>query len=379
LSGAFINEIYRSGYEGISISIGENCKKSLFDYQYALEDSDGTIKKSKKTNPITKVSYEEFGHCFVGSTLITTDKGSVRIDEMKVGDLALTRKGYKRVVKIFNNGLKEVEEYNFDGYKLTCTSDHKILVNNEFISAGLIRKGIFCIFDDIKKEICYEKLSLTTDLYLQDTQMQKEGQRGFILRDELAASKNAFTDMFTNAKLGISKKECISIIKTRTHLITMFLTSKRKPQKNILPNIMKTRAKSISWTCLTTFLRKQFQRQKNGTDRKMGGNGTLNTQRKLFYIKAKLLKFALIARQNLKQMLLDKNIAQRHAIINTKREGSESLKNVYDIQVEGEHEYFANNLLVHNCSDTKRYFLTVAFEKEYNNYIGVKKKVKIIW
>jgi len=62
-SGAFINEIYRVGYKGISISIGSNCKKSIFDYQYALEDSDGTIKKSKKKNPTTGVTYEEFGHC----------------------------------------------------------------------------------------------------------------------------------------------------------------------------------------------------------------------------------------------------------------------------------------------------------------------------
>lgn len=63
LSGAFINEIYRSTYKGISISIGSNCKKSLFDYQYALEDSDGTIKKTKKKNKTTGVTYEEFGHC----------------------------------------------------------------------------------------------------------------------------------------------------------------------------------------------------------------------------------------------------------------------------------------------------------------------------
>lgn len=62
-SGNFINEIYRNGFSGITITIGDNCKKSIFDYSYALEDSDGTIKKSKKTNPITKVSYEEFGHC----------------------------------------------------------------------------------------------------------------------------------------------------------------------------------------------------------------------------------------------------------------------------------------------------------------------------
>ncbi len=62
-SGGFINEIYRSDFEGISIRISDTCKKSLHDYQYALEDSDGTIKKSKKTNPVTKVAFEEFGHC----------------------------------------------------------------------------------------------------------------------------------------------------------------------------------------------------------------------------------------------------------------------------------------------------------------------------
>lgn len=63
-SGKFINEIYE-GVEkpGITIAINENCKKSIFDYQYALEDSDGTIKKTKKKNKVTGVTYEEFGHC----------------------------------------------------------------------------------------------------------------------------------------------------------------------------------------------------------------------------------------------------------------------------------------------------------------------------
>lgn len=62
-SAGFINEIYRNNYENISISISILCKKSIFDYQYALEDSDGTLKKSKKINSDTKISYEEFGHC----------------------------------------------------------------------------------------------------------------------------------------------------------------------------------------------------------------------------------------------------------------------------------------------------------------------------
>lgn len=61
-SGSFVNQIYAGNIEGLSIEISERCRKSRYDYQYALEDSDGTLKKSKKTNKITKVSYEEFGH-----------------------------------------------------------------------------------------------------------------------------------------------------------------------------------------------------------------------------------------------------------------------------------------------------------------------------
>jgi hypothetical protein len=61
-SGGFINEIYARNEGGITITIDPKCKRSVHDYQYSLEDSDGTLKKTKKIHPITKVSYEEFGH-----------------------------------------------------------------------------------------------------------------------------------------------------------------------------------------------------------------------------------------------------------------------------------------------------------------------------
>jgi len=70
-SGGFINMTY-AGRTDIEIIIGDNCKKSIYDYQYALEDSDGTIKKTKKTHPVTRVSYEEFGHASDAKRYIIT-------------------------------------------------------------------------------------------------------------------------------------------------------------------------------------------------------------------------------------------------------------------------------------------------------------------
>ncbi|TSJ43888.1 hypothetical protein FO440_06800 [Mucilaginibacter corticis] len=62
-SGNFINEIYGGlSASGISIGISEIFKKSIYDYQYTQEASDGTIFKSVKKHPVTKVPYQEFGH-----------------------------------------------------------------------------------------------------------------------------------------------------------------------------------------------------------------------------------------------------------------------------------------------------------------------------
>jgi len=61
-SGGFVNQIFANAIDNIEISINPKCKKSINDYTYALEDSDGTIKKSKVKNKVTGVTFEEFGH-----------------------------------------------------------------------------------------------------------------------------------------------------------------------------------------------------------------------------------------------------------------------------------------------------------------------------
>lgn len=62
MRGNFLNTIFESKYDGISISIGINCKNTIADYLYIKQDSDGTKLKEKAKDMATGVTYEKYGH-----------------------------------------------------------------------------------------------------------------------------------------------------------------------------------------------------------------------------------------------------------------------------------------------------------------------------
>ena len=61
--GQFINAIFGSGYNGIQITIGENCKRTVTDLLHLLESPEGGKHKHKTRDNATGVSYEKYGHC----------------------------------------------------------------------------------------------------------------------------------------------------------------------------------------------------------------------------------------------------------------------------------------------------------------------------
>lgn len=62
MRGNFINECIFGDKMDISFLINDNCKKSITDFQYVKEASDGTKLKEKAKNPNTGVTYEKYGH-----------------------------------------------------------------------------------------------------------------------------------------------------------------------------------------------------------------------------------------------------------------------------------------------------------------------------
>ena len=79
-------------------------------------------------------------------------------------------------------------------------------------------------------------------------------------------------------------------------------------------------------------------------------------------------KNALIAKLDFIQSQKSNIFARQNVQINIRQEDLEK-RTVYDIEVEDVHEYFANRILVHNCSDAKRYIVTTALSVEYQNYL----------
>lgn len=62
MRGNWINEVFSRNVNGLEFIIGENCHKSIADFMYLKEASDGTKAKIKVKNKATGVMYEEYGH-----------------------------------------------------------------------------------------------------------------------------------------------------------------------------------------------------------------------------------------------------------------------------------------------------------------------------
>ena len=62
LTGEFINAIFDGGVDGLSITIGDECRNSIDDYLSVQKDANGAILKTKVKNKVTNQTYEEHGH-----------------------------------------------------------------------------------------------------------------------------------------------------------------------------------------------------------------------------------------------------------------------------------------------------------------------------
>lgn len=227
-----------SFYKIVITDRSKNLKKELSNYVWS---------DKRAGLPIDK-----YNHCFIGDTLITTIEGQKKIKYINAQDYVLTSNGYRKVLKKFNNGIKEINKYTllFDTFSLylSCTKDHKIKTNEGWKPISELSKDVI-----------------------------------FLHTNSIIKNKS-FVPINVNHNLG-ETKDLIILKKNVNHV-----------QRNLLQ---------------TNIVR---------------------------------LKLVGVCVERIKS------------------------EKVYDLMIDGNHEYFANGVLVHNCIDSARYAFMKLTAKEIFNH-----------
>lgn len=324
------------------------------------------------------VPIDDFNHCFVGNTKITTINGDVDMIDIKPGDLVLTSQGYKPVLKKFNNGKKKVNKYSllFDTFEvhLECTDNHKIKTD----------KGWKEIKELKKEDVLYLHKNL---MGKHITYIQEKGITQKAVEECTEMCGNIIMEKYQRDTTYITSMELQQITELKTSISS---------KKNFISDMKEKRDSRIIQSGQNHFGNLELNQQRNGTQVKKEDSGTNNTQlSKDLVSQIWMIENANNVDMNLNQNHTIQNFVQTNAnqhieenlelIMN--KESVNVVENIlqqtniqkhklvainvlesyeeeiYDFMVDDCHEYFANGVLVHNCIDAVRYFAMMKLKK----------------
>lgn len=320
----------------------------------------------------------DFGFtCFKGNTMIMTSDGEKPIKDVRYGDLVLTRKGYRKVLRNIYNGKKVVVHKKFrKGLYISdifCTFVHNFNANGKWKKYGVLTT-----------EDRLFMLSSSTAWSLGDTQT---ANTGIITTANGKKMVNINTSSCTSTFTKSIMESCQKVWWCTTRILTRLTMTSAILLPLLLRNIcgfmqilssgkMKMATSSANGVtqrkigrnederfCLTSPTNEgcvsgvdQSLRQQIHTKSPAQSNVTINgsTKRK----KTISRWFANIAeRLSWVTSILSPNAVLRNAHIKWLYPDEietleDELCDVYDLEIEGVHEYFANGILVHNCDPT---------------------------
>lgn len=330
--------------------------------------------------------------CFIGETMVATPMGGVEIRKLRVGDFVLTPFGKRKVVA---NSVRVVENViNFNG--LIGTPDHLIYSDGKFVKMDTLTVAFSLSILEIREVVLWRYLKLCG--IMEKSFEGWEGKESIIsLRQQQTVEGSILKDFMLRFGNFIIKrkfrKACSFITKTGILLITTLTTLSVFHLANTLKHFVRW-IKKNSWRIWKKFvplrrggiLRKQ---ERNGIER-MGKdvgsdgneqNGFVLCVENLFGRHFQEQDSVLICadkdggleiekKLNRSAFPVEKNLWQNKDIQGQEKPVPESarLHCVYNLQIEKDHVYYANGILVGNCDalvvafTTHNPFVTMVWE-----------------
>lgn len=367
-----IEEIYKAGFNAIPSDkdvwagiVGvksyplfirhgsQNLIREIQGYKWKKDKNDNVLEEPVKANDHA---------CFIGETMIETHAGLKRIDCMQKGDLVKTSQGYQQVLNVFDNGVKLTVEYRmlFDTFSvsLRCTPDHLIKTESGWKQISELKSGQTIFLSNFSME------GLTEFIQESDISNVTNGTCTMTFGDSI---KDQFQEDFM----------CTTWMETHGTTTSKTLNS-RKPihtYQNIQENDLRTTQNGQQ-----TFSEEELKLLLNGTKAKKGSSGIKSMQKEWDLVNHATSKKSVHNAE--RNSLISLQQGMQNSVMLTARlkhleQGTKQPVRVYDLEVENEHEYFANGVLVHNC-DAMRYAIFTHLTQAQTEWWGVDSQGNVI-
>lgn len=343
-----------------------NLIEELRNYTWA-KDRDGNL----LNQPIDK-----WNHCFTGDTLVMTDNGLVRIDHIVQGMQVATSDGYHKVIHLWKNGYKKICDItlkftNFE-VRMKVTPNHKIKVGKGWKKVSELKPG---------DRLWRLKSSMERDT----TSTEVRGISPRVGTGCTGLYGNTTTERFLRT---IKYTTRMAIQRTMTSAILNVFHL-----RNILRNIVNLSLQGLHLTSLSSILQRSDHWHLNGTSQRRGESGTgciqWGKETGLFNVPVNVVGelsslpmqiqssvptnaspngeetttlmmrpgSVLFVGKSLGQTDIPTPYVVEDLVLQSIVINEEKTEEVFDLLVDGQHEYFANGILVHNCLDALRYAL----------------------
>jgi phage-related protein len=289
--------------------------------------------------------------CIAAGVLITTDRGDVPIEQVTTDDQVLTRAGWRRILrawKVRDNA--ETVTVQVNGESLTGTPDHRVWTENR----GWAPLGELTIDDTVVSCQKQQSLGSFEDSKASPTTFTRIQPR---LRTETTSSARG--DYFTASSGSQSTAQFLPGTRSTTTTTTRSTTSQATSSASPSPTTELSQPQLDNFT--TSSARSAApSSEPSATDGLLGASAPCSTRPSSTTTPGRLPH----PRQHLdgppsssapcvapsSSEPCEPEVRTASALPTTSGSSTTQRHDVYDLTVEGEHEFFAAGVLVHNCS-----------------------------
>lgn len=290
-------------------------------------------------------AYDHLLDCLTGDSFVETARGSIRIPDVLVGDLVLTRQGYKAVTRVWEKhpAAEIIRVTLSNGETLEGTPDHPIWIRY----AGWTPLQDLKVGDrPVIVSECTDSPSLANSMEFATTDTQ-------ILPDDIVECTggrhegNRYTSRYGNANTDQFPLTTMFITETGIRSTTISPISNASPKEGISPSMSRSESRSFE----SAFSAERPTRRGIVENRSCGTAGE-TAKRLRGVLQAWMTKIASAvraAKPSAPPSISPSETALGHAVRVVATERLTGHFPVYDLTVDDAHEFFANGVLVSNC------------------------------